>query len=71
MKMKEEKNFKLLIAEQYERGELPVLGRKDTFEFACVQCGECCRNREDISVSYTHLDVYKRQCLCRTVCGTD
>ena len=48
MKMNEEKNFKLLIAEQYERGELPVLGRKDSFEFACVQCGECCRNREDI-----------------------
>lgn len=46
--MKKEKNFKLLIAEQYEKGELPVLGRKDTFEFACVRCGECCRNREDI-----------------------
>ena len=48
MKMNEEKNFKLVIAEQYEKGELPVLGRKDTFEFACVQCGECCRNRQDI-----------------------
>ena len=46
--MNEEKNFKLLIAEQYEKDELPVLGRKDTFEFACVRCGECCRNREDI-----------------------
>ena len=46
--MNEEKNFKLVIAEQYEKGELPVLGRKDTFEFACVQCGECCRNRQDI-----------------------
>lgn len=46
--MQKEKDFKLLIAEQYERGELPVLGRKDTFEFACVQCGECCRNRQDI-----------------------
>ncbi len=48
MKMEKEKNFKEIIAEQYERGELPVLGRKDTFEFACIQCGECCRNREDI-----------------------
>lgn len=48
MKMKEEKNYKQIIAEQYAKGEIPVLGRKDTFTFACVQCGECCRNRADI-----------------------
>ncbi len=60
MKMKEEKNFKQLIIEQYERGELPVLGRKDTFEFACVQCGECCRNREDILLN--PLDIFR---LCK------
>lgn len=58
--MNEEKNFKLLIAEQYERGELPVLGRKDKFEFACVQCGECCRNREDILLN--PFDLFR---LCR------
>ena len=43
-----EKNQQEIIAEKYANGELQVLGRKDTFCFACVQCGECCRNREDI-----------------------
>ena len=60
MEMNEEKNFKLVIAEQYEKGELPVLGRKDTFEFACVQCGECCRNRQDILLN--PFDIFR---LCR------
>lgn len=58
--MEKEKNFKQLITEQYERGELPILGRKDTFEFACVQCGECCRNRGDILLN--PFDVFR---LCK------
>ena len=60
--MNEEKNFKMVIAEQYARGELPILGRKDTFEFACVQCGECCRNREDILLN--PFDVFR---LCKAL----
>ena len=46
--MNEQKNFIGEMNEQRERGDLIILGRRDTFEFACVQCGECCRNREDI-----------------------
>ncbi len=52
MKMKEkaneEKNVQVQLAEKYMNGQLPVLKRKDTFQFDCIRCGECCRNREDI-----------------------
>ena len=58
--MNEEKNFKLIIAEQYLKGELPILERKDTFNFTCVQCGECCRNRGDILLN--PLDIFR---LCK------
>ena len=65
-----EKDYKEILVEQYEKGLVPTITREQDFCFDCVQCGECCRNREDIllnpldvflPVSYTHLDVYKRQ----------
>ena len=58
--MKENQNYKQLLSEQYTRGELPVLSRKDTFKFTCVQCGECCRNRDDVLL--TPFDVFR---LCK------
>lgn len=47
-KVSNEKNWQERIMEQYMNGELQVLKRKDTFNFDCVRCGECCRNRTDI-----------------------
>lgn len=44
------------LAEKFERGEVPFLGANDTFEFACDQCGKCCRDREDILLS--PLDIF-------------
>ena len=44
------------LAEKLERGEVPFLGANDTFEFACDQCGKCCRDREDILLS--PLDIF-------------
>ena len=29
----------------------PLLGRDETFSFACAGCGDCCRGREDIVLS--------------------
>ena len=31
--------------------EAPLLGRDETFRFACAGCGNCCRGREDIVLS--------------------
>ncbi len=45
-----------MLAEKFEKGEIPFLEEKDQFEFACDQCGKCCRNRSDILLS--PLDVY-------------
>ncbi len=44
------------LAEKFEKGEIPFLEENDQFEFACDQCGKCCRNRGDILLS--PLDVY-------------
>lgn len=44
------------LAEKFAKGEIPFLEDKDQFEFACDQCGRCCRNRSDILLS--PLDVY-------------
>ena len=46
--MNEEKNYKERLMKMYVKGELPLLKRNEKFNFACVQCGECCRNRDDI-----------------------
>lgn len=35
------------LAERFERGEVPFLEANDKFEFACDQCGKCCRDRSD------------------------
>ena len=37
--------------------DLPKLGKDDTFNFGCKQCGQCCRNREDILLN--PLDLFK------------
>lgn len=58
--MSEEKNYKEKLMEMYVKGELPVLKRNEKFNFACVQCGECCRNRGDILLN--PFDVFR---LCR------
>ena len=44
------------LAEQFVKGEIPFLEENDKFEFACDQCGKCCRNRGDILLS--PLDIY-------------
>lgn len=45
-------------AEEYLN--LPKLTKKDSFEFGCNQCGECCRNRDnENAIMLTPLDVYK------------
>jgi len=41
--------------EEYLR--LPKLGKDDTFAFGCNECGECCRDREDILLM--PLDLFK------------
>lgn len=46
--MNEEKNYKEKLMKMYVKRELPLLKRNEKFNFACVQCGECCRNRDDI-----------------------
>ena len=56
----EEMNPQIIMAEKYVKGELPILERKDTFNFTCVQCGECCRNREDILLN--QMDIFR---LCK------
>ena len=58
--MNEEKNYKERVIEMYTKRELPVLKRNEKFNFACVQCGECCRNRDDILLN--PFDVFR---LCR------
>ena len=47
-KANNEENWQIALAEQYTKGQLPVLKRTDTFRFECVRCGKCCRDREDI-----------------------
>jgi Fe-S-cluster containining protein len=44
------------LAEKFSKGEIPFLGENDKFEFACDQCGKCCRDRSDILLS--PLDVF-------------
>lgn len=44
------------LAEKIEKGEIPFLEENDRFEFACDQCGKCCRDRSDIILS--PLDVF-------------
>ena len=44
------------LAEQFDKGEIKFLNENDEFEFACDQCGKCCRNREDIII--TPFDLY-------------
>ena len=55
-----EKDYKEILVEQYEKGLVPTITREQDFCFDCVQCGECCRNREDILLN--PLDVFR---LCR------
>ncbi len=54
------KNFKEELMEKYFNGELPIVTRRESFCFDCVQCGECCRNRGDILLN--PFDVFR---LCR------
>ena len=56
--MNEEKNYKEKLMKMYVKGELPVLKRNEKFNFACVQCGVCCRNRDDILLN--PFDVYRK-----------
>jgi hypothetical protein len=42
-------------AEEYLK--MPKLGKDDSFTFGCNQCGECCKEREDILL--TPLDLFK------------
>lgn len=58
--MKEEKGFKEQLLDMYENGELTVLSRRDSFNFDCVRCGQCCRDRDDILLN--PLDFHR---LCR------
>jgi len=44
------------LAEKFTNDEIPFLKDNDKFEFACEQCGQCCRNRDDILLN--PLDVY-------------
>ncbi len=44
------------LAEKFENDEIPFLEEEDEFEFACDQCGNCCRNRSDILL--TPLDIF-------------
>lgn len=56
----QEMDFKEQLLEQFHRGEIPTLKRDEVFCFDCIQCGECCRNREDILLN--PFDVFR---LCR------
>ena len=49
-------NYMKQLAEQFEKGELKILGDEEHFEFACDQCGKCCRNRSDIILN--PLDIF-------------
>lgn len=39
------------IAEKFVNGELQILDDESEFTVGCEQCGECCRDREDILLS--------------------
>ena len=44
------------LKEKLSKGELEFLTEYSEFEFACDQCGHCCRNRDDILL--TPYDIY-------------
>lgn len=49
-------NYMKQLAEKLEKNELPILKDEDRFEFACDQCGKCCRDRSDIILN--PLDIF-------------
>ncbi len=59
--MNEEKELQREIHKDVcERRITVTQKRNEKFNFACVQCGECCRNRDDILLN--PFDVFR---LCR------
>lgn len=49
-------NYMMQLAEKFQNNELKILGDEERFEFACDQCGKCCRDREDILLN--PLDIF-------------
>ena len=54
--MSDSNNYKMQLAEKFQKGEIGFLDENSEFEFACDQCGKCCRNRDDILL--TPFDLY-------------
>ncbi len=59
------KKTKSSMEETYDKiqsGEFPIVAQDADFCFSCVQCGKCCRDREDILLN--SMDVFR---LCKTL----